>query len=281
MGGEFHAQLRDLNRDFYLADLFLPERQRMELSFLQTFFFELAEISNKVSEPMPGEIRLQWWQEVISGARDGEAAANPLAQALLDLNERHTLPKQAFMNLIDVRRFDLYSDPMPDQNTFDGHAGDSWGVLFQLSCQIVGGDASQNAGEASGHAAVAVAIATTLDRLQLQRRKQQLHLPKSLLDDAGLTPGQLWAGEKSAAMGGALSGFAARGLEHVELARAGLKPLDRRFHLVFLPLSLCEQRLKRQKRDGAALLDRPTSYPQWRRQITLWRAARRIDRHAA
>ena len=37
-------------------------------------------------EPLPGEIRLQWWREVLGGERPGEAGAHPVAAALLGVD---------------------------------------------------------------------------------------------------------------------------------------------------------------------------------------------------
>ena len=41
---------------------------------------------------MPGEIRLQWWRDVLSGERGGEASANPVAAALMQTIARFALP---------------------------------------------------------------------------------------------------------------------------------------------------------------------------------------------
>ena len=63
-------------------------------------------------EPLAGEIRLQWWSEVVAGGRGEEAGANPVAAALLMAMERHGLSADALSDLIDAHRFDLYDDPM-------------------------------------------------------------------------------------------------------------------------------------------------------------------------
>ena len=50
---------------------------------------------DRVREPMPGEIRLQWWRDVLNGERAGEAAANPVAAALIETIARFALPRRA------------------------------------------------------------------------------------------------------------------------------------------------------------------------------------------
>ena len=43
------------------------------------------------------------------------------------------------LRLIAARRFDLYDDPMPDLATFEGYAGETVSVLYQLAAMILNG----------------------------------------------------------------------------------------------------------------------------------------------
>ena len=49
---------------------------------------------------------------MVAGSRGEEAAANPVAAALLMAMERHGLPADVLSDLINAHRFDLYDDPM-------------------------------------------------------------------------------------------------------------------------------------------------------------------------
>ena len=62
---------------------------RDALFALYAFNLEIARVRDLAREPMPGEIRLQWWREVLSGERGGEAAAHPVAAALRETLARH------------------------------------------------------------------------------------------------------------------------------------------------------------------------------------------------
>ena len=76
--------VRTADRDRYLATLFAPcQRIAVRCSHCTRSTSELARVRDAAREPLPGEIRLQWWSEVLSGERDGEAGANPVASALL------------------------------------------------------------------------------------------------------------------------------------------------------------------------------------------------------
>ena len=75
--------VRAHDRDRYLATLFAPEAHRDALYALYAFNVEIARVREAAREPMPGEIRLQWWREAVSGERESEAAAHPVSSALL------------------------------------------------------------------------------------------------------------------------------------------------------------------------------------------------------
>ena len=76
------ALVREADRDRYLAALFAPADKRDALFALYAFNVEIARVRDVAREPMPGEIRLQWWREALEGKRDGEARAHPVAAAL-------------------------------------------------------------------------------------------------------------------------------------------------------------------------------------------------------
>nr|HAQ94855.1 phytoene synthase [Afipia sp.] len=60
-------------RDFrtYAASLFVsPEARRAWLA-LAAFNAEVAHVRDHVSQPLPGEIRLQWWRDVLTGGGEG------------------------------------------------------------------------------------------------------------------------------------------------------------------------------------------------------------------
>ena len=82
------ALVRAADKDRYLAALFVPAAARPHVFVLYAFNAELAAVRERAREPLAGEVRLQWWREAIEGSRGGEAAANPVAAALLDTIER-------------------------------------------------------------------------------------------------------------------------------------------------------------------------------------------------
>src|SRR4051794_24016021 len=104
--------VRAADKDRFLATLFAPAEHRDALFALYAFNVEVARVRDIAREPLPGEIRLQWWLDVLRGERGGEAGANPIAAALLQTIERHGLSVAALGDLVEARLFDLYDDPM-------------------------------------------------------------------------------------------------------------------------------------------------------------------------
>jgi phytoene synthase len=88
---DFAAQsLREHDRDRYLATLVLPAEARAHVTAVLAFNADIAAIRTRVSGPQPGEIRLQWWNDALTGEGHGEVRQNPLADALLDTIEKYS-----------------------------------------------------------------------------------------------------------------------------------------------------------------------------------------------
>ena len=132
------ALVRAGDKDRYLATLFAPAGMRGPLFALYAFDAEIASVRERAREPMPGEIRLQWWRDVIDGERAGEAAANPVAAALTETVTRFALPKALLLDLIEAHAFDLYDDPMPTFEALEGYGRQTSGAIFALAARIAG-----------------------------------------------------------------------------------------------------------------------------------------------
>src|SRR5262245_33397601 len=111
MGDAFdHCQalVRQADRDRFLASLFAPADRRPDLFAIYAFNVEIAGVREVAREPLPGEMRLQWWRDVLDGSRPGEARDHPVAAALGEATARRGLPVDTLLDLIEARTFDLY-----------------------------------------------------------------------------------------------------------------------------------------------------------------------------
>ena len=94
--------VRAADHDRYLTALYAPADKRDALFSLYAFNAEIAGIRDRIHEPLPGEVRLQWWRDVV--AAGGEAGAgHPVADSLNTSIAAFNLPKPAFDNMLDAR----------------------------------------------------------------------------------------------------------------------------------------------------------------------------------
>ncbi|MFN7025977.1 MAG: phytoene/squalene synthase family protein [Pseudorhizobium sp.] len=265
------ATLRETDRDRYLACLLSPEDKRPALAALYAFNAELARVRDMVREPLPGEIRLQWWRDLLEGAEHGDAGGNPVAAALLSAIGQHHLPRTSLVAMIDARIRDLYDDPMVDRYELEGYAGETASALIQLASLVLSAKDAVHSAEAAGHAGVAQAIAGLLLLMPQHRRRGQLYLPLDILAATGLDRDAFLAGDDTAKVSAAIEAFAGLGLEHLAKARNAAK-ISKLVFPAFLPVALAEPVLRRAVREKAGVLQGHLQPSQWRRQLRLMRA---------
>jgi 15-cis-phytoene synthase len=259
------ALLKRDDRDRWFANLFLPARLRPHVNALYAFSLEIARVRQLVSEPALGEIRFQWWREVLAG--EGEAA-HPVAAALLDTMARFNLPREPFLGLIDARLFDLYDAPMPSVTVLEAYATATAGSLFRLAATILGA-ADDNA--AADHAGIAYAVTGLLRAMPWHLAAGQIYVPLDLLAAHGLDAAGLRAARDKPAFLAALTDLRALARRHLgAFAAAGAGTG------AYLPLALCEPYLREMERFGYDPFASRIDLPEWRRLWLLWRAARQM-----
>jgi phytoene synthase len=265
------ALVRALAPDRFHAALFAPAERRAGLLALYAFDAEIARVPAVVSQPIAGEIRLQWWREVVEDARGEEARGNPVAAAVVDTITTAALPPAALAALIEARIFDLYDDPMPSLQDLEGYLGETRSAIIRLASLILAGGRDPGGAAAAGHAGVALGLVEVMERLGAPGGHGFLPvdlLARHSVDRADLAAGR--AGPGIRAVLDELRGIAAR---HGEAARALWPDISVEARPAFLPLATLEPRLRRLARSAEPL--RPTPLPGWRRQLAIWRAARR------
>ncbi|WP_349364521.1 MAG: phytoene/squalene synthase family protein [Roseitalea porphyridii] len=248
--GDLLNKLREADRERYLSVLFAPEDKRAALATLYLFNAETARLRDIVSEPLPGEIRLQWWREVIDGDRAEEAGQHPLAAPLLETIDRYDLPATAFDNLLEARIFDLYDDPMPARTDLEGYLGETASALIQMACQILNGGAAPPTADAAGHAGVAYGIANLIRQMPVHRARGQVYLPADLLAAAGTGANHWLAGEDDPAFATAISAFVALGRDHLARADRALADVPKSLRSPFAVLGVARAVFARAEKAG-------------------------------
>ena len=265
-------EVRQADRDRYLATLLAPAQHRSALFSLYAFNIEIAQVRDKARDPMPGEIRLQWWREVLSGQREGEAAAHPIAAALTDTLRRYGFVAAPLLELIDAHTFDLYDEPMATVGGLELYGIQTQSPLFAMAAGILA-EGVPLPETFTLDASVATAIAKVLADLTRHASRRQLYVPLDILERQNVNCEDVFAGQATAPLRAALAEMRGLVREHLAKARESLRAVPPQILPAFLPLALIEPTLRRMDRDGYE----PFKFqplPAWRRQWLIWRAAR-------
>ena len=101
-------EVREADRDRFLAALFAPEPERRGLLALLAFDHELSRTRTVTREPMLARIRLEWWREAVAeAAGEGKPRSQPVVESLSEIVRRHGLLPQRMTDLIDAREEEI------------------------------------------------------------------------------------------------------------------------------------------------------------------------------
>jgi phytoene synthase len=249
----------------YASTLFIAAAQRRALLAIYAFNVEISRVRDQVSQPLPGEIRLQWWTDMLAGAGHGGVEGNPVAAELLLAIRNWRLPVERLSRLIDEHQFDLYNDPMPTMAALEGYVNDTSSALFWLGAGIAGLQ-SDEIEHLARHAGLAQGIAQVMTALPLDASRRQLFVPLQLLESHGCGMEEVFAGKETPKLRAALDQLIREAREHLKTALALLESVPPEVRPIFLPLSLVARDLERLSRaDNDPFVPRVTS-----RFRTLW-----------
>lgn len=265
--------VRAHDKDRFISDLFAPPPRRAFLFALHAFNLEIARVPELVREPLAGEVRLQWWRDVLMGAGRGEVAANPVAAALQDTIAQCALDGGPLVELIEARRFDLYREPMQTIAQFETYARQTSSALIGLALTILNGasPASQGAAE---HAGLAIGTTALLRAVGPHAARGRVYLPLEVMTRHGAVPGDILSAAMTPEIGRVLAEMRERALAHVAAARPALADISPQAGPALLPLALVRAYLARMARRDFNPFREAADLPLWRRQWILWRAAR-------
>jgi 15-cis-phytoene synthase len=270
---DFCAQLvrtHDFAR--YASTLFVPAAPRRALLAVYAFNVEISRVREQVSQPLPGEMRLQWWTDMLAGAEHGGIEGNPVAAELKVAIRDWQLPVERLSRLIDEHQFDLYNDPMPTMAALESYLNDTSSTLLALGAGIAG-DQSGETEHLARHAGLAQGIAQVMAALPLDAARRQLFVPLQLLQQHGSGIEEVFAARQTPGLRAALDQLLGEMRGHLKTAFALLASVPPEVRPVFLPLALVRRDLKRMSRaDNDPFMPHATS--RLRTLWTLWRASK-------
>jgi phytoene synthase len=269
----FCAELvRTHDFDRYASTLFVDSETRRALLALYAFNVEICRVRDQVSQPLPGEIRLQWWTDMLAGSGHGGVEGNPVAAELLRAIETYELTVEPLSRLIEAHLFDLYNDPMPDMPALEAYVDATASTLFSLGARMAG-EASDITAHLARHAGLAQGFARLITALSDDAARRQLFVPLQLLQSHGSSMEEAFVQTATPQLRAALDQLMNEARAHLAAAFDLLADVPPATRPIFLPLALVRFDLERMSRAETDLFI-PPARSRLRTLWILWRASR-------
>jgi phytoene synthase len=260
-------EVRRFDHDRFLTLAFAPASKQPALLALYAFNIEIARIAELVSEPMLGQIRLQWWRETIEAMDKGEARGHAVAGALAEARESAAISSQALLQLLDARERDLDDTPLTNLAALEGYAENTSSAVIAVAVEALGGERTDYA-LAIKHGGIAYALTGLLRALPSHASQGRLFLPADMLNRHSVDPHDVFAGRMTPGLRTAMDEMIETSHRHLVLARRGTT-VPRALRAAFLPISLCDPYLDLMGKPDFNPFVTPTEVLAFRRQLRL------------
>lgn len=229
--------VRHYDRDRFLTGLFAPPGRREALFAIYAFNHEVAKIPEVVTEPIAGQIRLQWWRESLDGVYAGQPRAHQVAVPLAEAVTRHDLSRAHFEAILDARERDLDEMPPESLDDLEGYAAATSGALVQLALEVL--DVRDSASLTAGrHIGVAWALIGLIRAVPFHAAQRRLMLPGDLAGQAQLDLHDLFELRRPAEVRPVVRDVAAQARAHLDTAAAHRNQVPRQARPALLPATL-------------------------------------------
>jgi len=167
-----------------------PVERRAGLMVLYAFNLEIARAPWLTREAMIAEMRLQFWADMVAGARTADAApAHDVATPLADLI-RHGLPVEPLLAMINARRWSIthhaLDDPSDDPrgDALSRFLDDTAGSVMWLGAHLLGAPpAAEGVVRDMAHASGLAALFLAVPALDAAAKSPFPNSPDSALQD--------------------------------------------------------------------------------------------------
>lgn len=271
MADEILELVKTHDKDRYLASLLIPDEHRDAVLALYAFNVEIARVRNIVSEPMIGEIRLQWWRDVLKSEDENAGQGHPVATALLDTIATYNLDVGSFDKMIAARASDLYDDLFNDWVQFEGYAGESTSLLFNEAAKIMGEQPGRELADAAGYAGVVWRLVEVIRSFAFDSANTKIYVPKYELDRFNVTADAIYKGRVDQGFGDLWRAVLVHIRERYDEFRQSAAGLSAGGKLVFRHMTLVEPYLKRAEKLDYNPFQSPLEISQLQSQWRFWR----------
>ncbi len=281
-----HLRNHDYGR--YISCLFLQPQLRHAAFAIYAFHNKICQIPALISDPMPGEIRIQWWMDVIKNT--AAPPGDPVANALRDVIVKYLLPIEVFERLLQAHIFDIYHDPMSDTEALKTYLGETFSSVFLLLSMVADKINEKTSGhaelpvsslnaDACGHGGVFCGAVDLLKALPLHEHQKQSYFPPELSThervaefsdpDIANNINGLWLDD--------IRNYA---LVHHQAANEAVFQLPTHTRILFSPMALAKLELERMVRQGIRMDNIYNPPSRLAVMWCLWKATRTLAKNS-
>lgn len=174
--------VRRHDRERYLVSLFAEPSARDGLFALLAANHEIAKTAEVVSEPMIGQIRLQWWREAFDGIEAGAPRVHEVVLPLAAVAERQPDVLGHLRRVVEARETDLTGEPATDLAALTAYAAETGGEITAAMARVLGADIA--AARALGTAWALIGLVRAVPMLLAAGRAP---IPQVLLEENNLS----------------------------------------------------------------------------------------------
>jgi len=242
--------VRRHDRDRFQTALFAPVHRREALFALYAFNYEIARVREGVTEPMLGQIRLQWWRENIAAAfAGGPVRRHPVVEAMSAAIRDLSLTREHFDCLIDAREEDLEDTQPATLAALENYTEATAARLIYLVLEVLN-VRDPTAGEAAHHIGIAYALAGLLRAMPFNARTGRYFIPGDLAQRTELAKEDYRALRTTSAVRAATAEIAAAASLHLAKAHVRSRKTPRSALPALLPAVIARRWLARLSRTG-------------------------------
>ena len=187
--------VRKEDHDRYLVTLFCEKSKLRGLFALLAFHVEVAKTRESISDPMLGEIRLQWWKEAIDGIVSGKLREHPVIAELAIAVKCYDLPIESLYRLVEIRKSEIYDQAPQTLSGLVEYAKRSSGALHGLCCHILNKDAAPARRAAVENVGTAWGLMGIIRAITFHAAMQRSFIPTEMLTQHNIDPEGLFKGD--------------------------------------------------------------------------------------
>ncbi len=177
------ASLRRDNFGRYVCCLFAKPLERELLFQFFVWVEEIDEIKFKVSEPMLGHVRIQWWREVMEATLEGQHASQPFLALLVKQKKLSQFAKGSFEIFLSACEKEIDGFIPENLNDLEDFISHKYGSVLTMALSLLG-DFENRTKQAIHHVALAYGHLDLLLKAPQLARKNCIMLPRDLLTEA-------------------------------------------------------------------------------------------------